>query len=170
MAFFAGKNKSNYFGIYYYVESNDTITGAFHELSDKQSRFFAACYRMAAVIATLGFLFDALFFTLARFGGVAWCADAWKFFLLATPVPLVLLALYIVWKPKLAIVREELAIDKSPSIAVYATVISTLLAMVLNILWMNLVGERIPGGYLWMAFFVFLSLVAATRVAIVMKM
>jgi hypothetical protein len=170
MAFFSDTDMRNYFGVFYYIESNGEISGALHELSGKQFRFFSTCYQLAAMVVFLIFFLNAILFSMTRIGGVAWCADAWKFFLLASPVPLVSLALYIAGKPKRALSQRKLEIKKTPSISVYITVIFSFLSVILTSHWMSLIGERIAGEYIWAAFFVFVSLLCAFRIASIIKM
>jgi hypothetical protein len=170
MAFFSDEDKRDYFGVFYYVETNGEITGGLHELSVRQFKFFTKCYRLAAMAIFLSFFLEAILFAMARFGGVGWCADAWKFFLLASPVPLVLLALYIAGKPKRSLSRKKLEIKKISSISVYVTVIFSFLSVILTSHWMSLIGEQMAGEYIWAAFFVFVSLVCAFRIASIIKM
>lgn len=164
MAFFSNEKGKNYFGIFYFLEKNNSKTGFFHELSVDQIIFLKKCYKLSSFFVFINFILEIFFFLASQVLGYGWYCDAWKFHLLATPIPLLFLAIFICNKPKVNLQSVEMNILPSASKSVYLTIIFSFLSMVMTFLWMGISGILIDGIFIWIFFFLSVSIFCGIRI------
>lgn len=164
MAFFSNEKGKNYFGIFYSLEDDNSKTGFFHELSADQIIFLKKCYKLSSFFVFINFIFEMFFFLASQTLVSGWYSDAWKFHLLITPIPLLFLAIFIFNKPKVNLQNVKINILQNASKSVYFTIIFSFLSMVITFLWMAISGILIDGIFIWVSFFLSVSIFCGLRI------